>query len=344
MAVNAKAWAKKNVIVLFLLFLFLGFGISTSDFFTTWNVLDIFTTSPFFSSLNLINLTTQMAINAMLAAGLTFVIILGGIDISVGAVGALAGIVASVLARDLPGISSTLIGSLVILIVSALLVGTACGTINGIMITRFKVVPMIATLAMLTIARGFSFVFAGGTSVFDIPSAFSWLGATRLIQTEARPTGWLPVITIFVALNVVIMAVLLSKTVFGRHVYATGSNRSVAHLNGINTGRVILYGHIICSIAAAMGGVLNASRLQSGQPAALDGAELFAIAATVLAGTSLFGGVGSVWRAMFGVAIIAIINNGMNLLQVHGHWQRIVIGVIILSAVALDMWQKKKKT
>ncbi|MCL2222009.1 MAG: ABC transporter permease [Oscillospiraceae bacterium] len=344
MKIDMKTWAKKNVILLFLILLVLGFGVTTSQFFTTWRITDIFTTSPFFTSMNLINLTTQMAINAMLAAGLTYVIILGGIDISVGSVAALSGIVASVIARDVPVLSSTVPGSILILIGSAFVVGTICGSINGIMITKFRVVPMIATLAMLTIARGLSFVVADGTSVFGIPSAFSWLGAARLIATESRPTGWIPVITLFVTFCVTIMAILLSKTVFGRHVYATGSNRAVAHLGGINTGKVILLGHIICSIAAAMGGALNASRLQSGQPAALDGFELFAIAATVLSGTSLYGGVGSVGRAMFGVAIIAVINNGMNLLQVHSHWQRIVIGLIILFAVALDMWQKKKKS
>jgi ribose transport system permease protein len=197
---------------------------------------------------------------------------------------------------------------------------------------------------MLTIARGLCFVFSGGTSVFGIAAPFSWLGAERLIKTATRPTGWIPVITIFVIIVVTLLALLLSKTVFGRHVYATGSNRAVARLSGINTTRVIILGHIICSIAAAMGGVLNASRLRNGQPAALEGFEMFAIAATVLAGTSLSGGIGSVGRAMYGVAIIAVINNGMNLLHVHSYWQRIVIGLIILFAVALDMWQKKKKT
>jgi len=135
----------------------------------------------------------------------------------------------------------------------------------------------------------------------------------------------------------------LSKTVFGRHVYATGSNRIVAHLSGINTNKTIFLGHVICGITAALAGVLNASKLQSGQPSACEGYEMYAIAATVLGGTSLVGGSGSVARAMVGVAVIAVINNGMNLLYVNSFWQRIVIGVIILLAVIMDMSQKKKK-
>lgn len=324
---DLKTWAMKNMVVVILIALFIGFGIATS--------------STFFNAANIVNLTTQMAINAMLSAGLTYVIILGGIDISVGSVAALAGIVAALLAKAFPNMG--VVGSLVVLIGSALLVGGICGSFNGLMITKFKVVPMIATLAMQTIARGLSFIIAGGTAVSGVPTVFAWLGAGRWLKTENKPTGWIPNITIFVIIAVAIMAVLLSKTVFGRHVYATGSNINVAHLSGINTDRTIFTGHIICSIAAAMAGVLNASKLQNGQPAACEGYEMYAIAATVLGGTSLTGGSGSVARAMFGVAVIAVINNGMNLMHVDSHWQKVVIGAIILLAVIIDMAQKKKK-
>jgi len=324
---DLSAWVMKNMVVVILVVLFLGFGIATS--------------ATFFSAANIVNLTTQMAINALLSAGLTYVIILGGIDISVGSVAALAGIVAALLAQQFPGMG--VVGSVVLIVFSALLVGGICGSVNGLMITKFKVVPMIATLAMQTIARGLCFIFAGGTAVSGLPTVFSWLGAGRLLKTEAKPTGWVPNITIFVVIVVAILAVLLSKTVFGRHVYATGSNINVAHLSGINTNRTIFLGHVICSVAAALAGVLNASKLQNGQPAACDGYEMYAIAATVLGGTSLVGGSGSVARAMFGVAVIAVINNGMNLLHVNSYWQKIVIGAIILLAVIVDMAQKKKK-
>ncbi len=324
---NIKNFIVKNMVVVILITLFLGFGLGTSG--------------KFFSMANLVNLTTQMAINAMLSAGLTYVIILGGIDISVGSVAALAGVVSTLIAKEIPTMSTWM--SLVVLVFPALLVGCICGSFNGFMITRFKVVPMIATLAMQTIARGLCFIFSGGTAVSGLPGAYSWLGAGRWLITPDKPTGWIPNITIFVVIAVALMAILLSKTVFGRHVYATGSNLQVAHLSGVNTKRVIFLGHMLCSVAAALAGVLNASKLQNGQPAACDGYEMYAIAATVLGGTSLSGGSGSVARAMFGVAVIAVINNGMNLMHISSYWQKVVIGTIILLAVIMDMAQKKKK-
>lgn len=341
LADNHREVLKKNIVVVVLVVLFFGFGIATSDVFTTGNPADIFRTSTFFKASNLVNLTTQMAINAMLSAGLTYVIILGGIDISVGSVAALAGVVSMLAARQFPNAPVPM--TVVILIASALVVGVVCGAFNGIMITKFKVVPMIATLAMLNIARGFSFIFSGGGAVSGVSSQYSWLGGSRLLVTEDKPTGWIPVITIFVIICVFLVHTLLSKTVFGRHVYATGSNRNVAHLAGISTAKVIFLSHVLCAVMASLGGVLNASKLTNGQPGACDGYEMFAIAATVLGGTSLTGGRGSVGRAMFGVAIIAIINNGMNLMHINSYWQKVVIGAIILLAVVLDMVQNKKK-
>lgn len=324
---NLRDFAMKNMVVVILILLFIGFGLGTSG--------------RFFSANNIVNLTTQMAINAMLSAGLTYVIILGGIDISVGSVAALAGVVSALVAKQFQEMGIP--GSLLVLVGSALLVGVVCGSFNGAMITRFKVVPMIATLAMQTMARGASFILSGGTAVSGMPKAFSWLGAGRQLATENKATGWIPNITIFVIIAVALMAILLGKTVFGRHVYATGSNQQVAHLSGVNTRRVIFLGHVLCSVAAAMAGALNASKLANGQPGACEGYEMYAIAATVLGGTSLSGGSGSVTRAMFGVAVIAVINNGMNLMHISSYWQKVVIGAIILLAVIMDMAQKKKK-
>lgn len=323
---KAKSWLTKNMVVVFLVLLCIGFGIGNPTFF---------------SSKNLFNLTSQMAINAVLSAGLTYVIILGGIDISVGSVAALAGVVACMVGLRFPNMSTA--GGIAILIGTALVVGVVCGLINGIMITRFKVVPMITTLAMMTIARGLTYIVTGGVSVFGLPTVFSWLGAGRLIKTAAEPNGIIPIVTIFVVIVVILMHLLLSKTVFGRHVYATGSNVNVAHLSGININRVRMISYVLCSVMAALGGVLVASKLQNGQPAACEGYEMYAIASTVLGGTSLIGGSGSVGRAMIGVAIIAVINNGMNLMHISSYWQKVVIGSIILLAVVLDMSQKKKK-
>ncbi len=320
------AFSKKNAIVIVLVLLSVGFA---------------FGNSAFLKPSNLINLTTQMAINAMLTIGITYVIILGGIDISIGSVAALSGVVAALACRALPA-DVSLFTMVVVQLSVGMSVGVIFGAFNGLMVTKFKVVPMIATLASLTIARGLSYIVSGGTSVSGLTSVYSWLGSARLFKTEAKPTGWLPIITIVVIVFVIIMHILLSKTVFGRHVYATGSNRNVAHLSGINTQKIIFLCYVICGAMAAVGGVLNSSKLQNGQPGAAESYEMFAIASTVMGGTSLLGGSGSVARAILGCAVVAIINNGMNLMHIDSYWQKVVLGVIILLAVVMDMMQKQK--
>lgn len=320
-----KSWASKNVVVIFLVILCVGFGIGNSVFLT---------------SKNIINLLSQMCINALLASGLTYVIIIGGIDISVGSVAALAGIVAAYIGLQFPDMSTPF--AMLILIGSGFLIGLVIGLINGVIIAKFRVVPMIATLAMMTIARGLAYVVTGGQPVYGLPNAFAFLGSQRIITTSKFQNGMIPTITIFTIICVYAMHTLLSKTVFGRHVYAVGSNSQVAHLSGINVESIIIKSHVLCSVMAALGGVCIASKLQNGQPAAAEGYEMYAIAATVLGGTSLSGGSGSVGRAMIGVAIIAVINNGMNLLNISSYWQKVVIGTIILLAVILDMAQQKK--
>ncbi len=321
---KVKHWLSKNVVVVVLIVLCMAFGMANKIFFT---------------SKNLINLTSQMSINALLATGLTYVIILGGIDISVGSVAALSGIVSAVAGLQFPDMS--VFTAIIILVMSGIVIGGACGAINGLMITKFNVVPMITTLAMMTIARGLSYVVTGGQPVYGLANNFAWLGAGRIIKPASEPNGMIPVLTIFTAVIVFFMHMLLSKTVFGRHVYAVGSNRTVAHLSGIHVNKVVLVSYILCGITAGLGGICIASKLQNGQPSAGDGYEMYAIAATVLGGTSLIGGSGSVGRAMFGCAIIAVINNGMNLMQISSYWQKVVIGSIILFAVILDMSQKK---
>ncbi len=324
---KVKEFSKKNAVVLVLVALCVGFAIGNPNFL---------------KASNLVNLTTQMAINAMLTIGLTFVIILGGIDISVGAVAALAGVCSALACLQLPA-GTPLFVMVIVQMSVGMLVGVLFGGFNGFMITKFKVVPMIATLASLSIARGLCYIFSGGTSVSGLPSSYSWLGASRLFKTDAKPTGWLPIITIVVVIFVIIMHTLLSKTVFGRHVYATGSNINVAHLSGINAQKITFLCYMICGMMAAVGGVLNSSKLQNGQPGACDGYEMFAIASTVMGGTSLLGGSGSVARAMIGCAVVAVINNGMNLLHIDSYWQKVVLGAIILLAVVMDMMQKGKK-
>lgn len=323
---KVKAWSKKNAVCIVLVALIIFFGLANKTFLTMTNI---------------INITVQMSINALLTIGITYVIIIGGIDISVGAVAAFAGIFSAYIGLKFQ--EAPLIGILGIQLGSAIFIGTLCGLFIGIMIAKFNVVPMIATLAVMNCARGLAYVVTDGQPVYGLPEKFAWLGSERLFTTEGMKNGVLPILTIFTVIVLILMHLLLSKTVFGRHVYAVGSNEKVAHLSGINTAAIKIKAHVICSIMAALGGVCVTSRLNNGQPAACDTYEMYAIAATVLGGTSLLGGVGSVLRAMFGCAIIAIINNGMNLMQISSYWQKVIIGLIILLAVVLDMAQKREK-
>ncbi|MDO4344747.1 MAG: ABC transporter permease [Eubacteriales bacterium] len=323
---KTKKWVSENVVIVTLVVLCILFGIGNPVFFSVKNIL---------------NLLSQMCINALMATGLVYVIILGGIDISVGGTAALAGVISAYVGLMFPNMN--IFTSIIILVVSALAVGIVVGFLNGFMIAYLNVVPMICTLAMLNITRGLAYVITGGQPVYGLPDAYAFLGASRLIKTEAMPNGIIPAITIFTVIVVALMHILLSKTVFGRHVYAVGSNKSVAHLSGINVKKVTLTGHVICSIMACLAGVCAASKIQNGQPGACDAYEMFAIASAVMGGTSLVGGSGSVGRAMFGVAVIAVIKNGMDLMQISSYWQKVVIGVIILLAVIMDMAQKNKK-
>ena len=223
----------------------------------------------------------------------------------------------------------------------ALLCSLICGAINGVLIAYFDVIPMICTLSTMTALRGVAFIITGGQPVYGLPDSFSYLGAKRILPTESMPNGAVPVVVIFTVIVVVFMHVLLSRTVFGRHVFAVGSNRNVAHLSGINVRRVTMLSHTLCGVTAGLCGICIASKLQNGQPNAGDTYEMFAIASTVLGGTSLSGGSGSVARAMFGCAVIAVIKTGMDLLQIYSYWQNVVIGCIIILAVVLDMAQKR---
>ncbi len=322
--INVKKLISENIVVVVLIVLCIGFGIASDTFFSARNVS---------------NILSQMCTNAILACGLTYVIILGGIDISVGSVVAVAGIIASYIGLNFPDMG---IGfALVLLIVSGIVVGGICGIINGFLIAYLDVIPMICTLSTMTALRGVAFVITGGQPVYGLPTSFAFLGASRIFPTAGMPNGAVPVVVIFTIIVVVFMHVLLSQTVFGRHVFAVGSNKSVAHLSGIDVRKVTFICHVLCSIMAGLCGVVIASKLQNGQPNSGQVYEMFAIASTVLGGTSLAGGSGSVARAMFGCAVIAVIKTGMDLLQIYSYWQNVVIGVIIIFAVVLDMAQKR---
>lgn len=314
-----------NIVVVVLLILIVGFSIGNSTFL---------------KPANLINLMGQMCLNAILASGLTYVIILGGIDISVGSAMAITGILAAELVLKL-GVTST-IGCMVIEIIVGILGGAVIGIFIGWLIAYRHLVPMICTLSLMQAFRGLAYIISGGGPVYGLPNGFAVLGSGRLIKTESFKSGMIPVIVLFTICVVIVFHIILTRTVFGRHVFAVGSNINVAHMSGIDTKMVTLKCHMICGICAGLAGTVAASKVNNGHPATGEGYEMFAIAATVLGGTSLTGGSGSVARALFGCAIIAVINNGMTLMEISAYWQKVVIGAIIILAVMLDMAQQHK--
>ena len=275
-------------------------------------------TDAFFTADNLTNVLRQNAFPAVIAAGMTFVILTGGIDLSVGSIVALSGVLcADAIVKGWGVPAGVTIG---------LGTGFVVGLVNGMVITRLRVAPFVVTLATMLIVRGAAFKYTDARTISGLPPSFaafsqSWPMALALAATFAA--AW----------------ILLMRTPFGRHVYATGGNREAAWLSGIRVSRVLLKVYVLCGLGAGLAGVLVASRLTAGYPRAGELYELDAIAAVVVGGTSLAGGRGSIWGTLAGAFFIGILNNGLNLYNVSPYDQMIVKGVVFLTAASLDRWR-----
>ncbi|KOG42389.1 ABC transporter permease/substrate-binding protein [Streptomyces resistomycificus] len=279
----------------------------------------------FMTTDNLLNVGVQAAVTAILAFGVTFVIVSAGIDLSVGSVAALS---ATVLAW-----SATSEGMPVALaVVLAIATGIACGLVNGFLISYGKLPPFIATLAMLSVARGLSLVVSQGSPI-ALPESVSHLGDTL--------GGWLPVPVLVMVVMGLITAFVLGRTYIGRSMYAIGGNEEAARLSGLRVKRQKLAIYAFSGLFAAAAGIVLAARLSSAQPQAAQGYELDAIAAVVIGGASLAGGTGKASGTLIGALILAVLRNGLNLLSVSAFWQQVVIGVVIALAVLLDTLRRK---
>ena len=278
----------------------------------------------FLSFTNITNILRQTSINGIVAVGMTFIIITGGIDLSVGSVLALSAVVATSFAHpgDYP---------LFVPVVAGMVIGGLCGLLSGVIIAWRKIAPFIVTLGMMTIARGAALVYTNGRPVIDLSESYNKIGGSSFLG--------IPIAVIIFIAVIFIGWFILSKTVFGRHVYATGGNETAARLSGIITGKVIVWVYVIAGILAGLAGVVLSSRVMSGSPATGQAYELDAIAAVVIGGTRLTGGVGTIYGTIIGVLIIGVMNNGLDLLSVSSYWQLVVKGLIIILAVLLE---KKK--
>ncbi|MFD8812862.1 substrate-binding domain-containing protein, partial [Streptomyces sp. NPDC059627] len=279
----------------------------------------------FLTTDNLLNVGVQAAVTAILAFGATFVIVSAGIDLSVGSVAALS---ATVLAW-----SATSHGVPVFLaVVLAVATGIAAGLVNGFLIAYGKLPPFIATLAMLSVGRGLALVISGGSPI-AFPDSVSHLGDTL--------GGWLPVPVLVMVLMGLIAAFVLGRTYIGRSMYAIGGNEEAARLSGLRVNKQKLAIYALSGLFAAVAGIVLAARLSSAQPQAANGYELDAIAAVVIGGASLAGGTGKASGTLIGALILAVLRNGLNLLNVSAFWQQVVIGVVIALAVLLDTVRRK---
>ena len=270
---------------------------------------------------------TQVSINALLAFGVTFVIITGGIDLSLGSMVAVTGVVAALMAH--PGNYPVIVP-----IVVGLLSGVLMGAFNGFVITKSKIAPFIVTLGTMTIARGLALIITKGRPISNLSDSFNFIGGGSLFGI---PFPILILIFVFI-----ICTIILNKTVLGRYIYAIGSNEQAAKVSGINVNKVKITVYIISGFLAGLAGILLTSRVTTGQPNAGAGFELDAIAAAVIGGTSTTGGVGTIAGTMIGVLLIGVINNGLDLMNVTSYYQQVVMGTIIIGAVVLDGWNLKK--
>lgn len=310
--------------------------LSGKDLFNKYGILMVFLilfilltviTNTFFTSRNLINVLKQVSINGIISVGMMCVLLTGGIDLSVGSIVALSGIVATTFAH--PGEYPVIVP-----IILGVLAGAACGVVNGTLVAFLNLPAFIATLGMLSVASGVALVLSKGRPISNLSDQFRYIGGGTILG--------LPILIYILAAVFLIGYLILSWTKFGRYLYAIGGNEEAAKASGLSVARIKLFVYMISGICAGLAGTVLASRINAGQPNSGEGYELDAIAAVVIGGTSLNGGIGKVSGTILGVLIVGVINNGMDLLNISSYYQKIVKGSIIVLAVLLDRITKNK--
>lgn len=302
---------KYNLFFIFLVFIFIGSLLSDQ----------------FLSTQNILNLLQQSSFVGIVSIGMTFVILVAGIDLSVGAILALTGMCVSILLST--GMNP------VLAIFITLIVGAGLGFVNGFISTKFKVPAFIATLAMMVSARGLALLTTNGEPVYDLPDSFTILGGNVF--------GRIPLTAVIWVVLTIVAIVVLKYTTFGRKIYAVGGNEESSRLSGIRVGKYVTWCFVISGALAGVAGILMSAWLTVGQPTAGTGLELDVIAAVVLGGTSLFGGKGGVGGTFIGVLIMSMIINIFNLLGLSSYYQSIFMGIIIVLALIMNQYISNKK-
>jgi len=284
--------------------------------------------SPYFLTVrNVLNVLRQISLVAIVAVGMTYVIITGGIDLSVGSVAALSGVITGVFLKNV-GIGVFLSSIL------GIVAGVLCGLFNGILITsKIKMPPFISTLAMMSIARGLTLFITSGRPIFNLPESFSFIGGGFVLG--------LPVPVLIMIIIYIVAHIHLSYSKTGLHFYAIGGSEEAARVSGINTSKVKVKAYIISGICSAIAGIVLASRVMVSEPIAGFGYELDAIASVIIGGTNLFGGEGLVLGTIIGAVIMGILRNGLNLLNVSTYLQQVIIGFVIAGMVSISILRRK---
>jgi len=294
------------------LVLFVFFSIASESFFTADNVS---------------NIVRQVSINGILAVGMTFVILTGGIDLSVGSVMALTGtIIAGMMINS--GLSP------IVAILIGIILGAVVGYINGLFTAYARIPAIIVTLAMMEAARGLALLYTGGYPLSGLPDAYTFLGRGYLF-------GVIPMPAVIMLIVFIIAYIILNHLPIGRYIYALGGNEEAVRLSGIKVKRIKAFVYVVSGITAAISGMLMTARLASGQPMAGDGYELDAIAAVVLGGTSIAGGRGHIFGTLLGALLLGVLSNGLNLMEVSPYVQRVLKGVIIVGAIYYSSVRQK---
>jgi ribose transport system permease protein len=285
--------------------------------------------SPYFLTINnIMGVSRTISITAIMAIGMTMVIITGGIDLSVGSIMGLSSLMTALMFQNgYPTLAAVTVG---------ILVGITAGLLNGLLITKVNLPPFIATLGTLSIGRGLIYIITKGFPVTpDIPESYSYIGQGYL--------GFVPIPVIAMLFLMIVFSVIMSRTRFGRHVYAIGGNETAARLSGVKTNLTKTMVYVLSGTISAVAGIILFARLSSAEPASGFGAELEVIAAAAIGGASLAGGYGSIIGAIIGAALIGVISNGIVLLNINTYAQQAITGIVILIAVSIDMWRSKRK-
>lgn len=311
---------------------------------SAWKFLETFTTNieqpkpylypDFLKKSNLMAIADRIVVIAIIAIGMTMVIITTGIDLSVGSLIALSAVVWTLFIRNYAGAENASAFGMILCAILAMVVCALSGIFSGVMVTKFMIPPFIVTLAMMMVSSGMAFIFAQGQSIYQVPNSITWLG-------RGATLFGIPNTVVLMAVLYGVAHVMMSRTILGRYIYAVGGNKEAARLSGVPVTFVLFFVYALSGALSGLGGVVLASQLKSGAPTYGAMYEMYVIAAAVVGGTSLSGGEGKILGTLIGAFIIAVIQNGMNLTGVESYTQKVVLGLVILGAVLLDMLKKK---